>query len=254
MKPQNFNETFMELAVLETEDGRVIPGLWTEMRIDNDTIPEPFHKYSTRHSDESDWATPVTVENHPITVNFCGEFITTEVLDFGELDWIGVKGMYFTDSDSFTEEFRVKVPNVNLYIDTVRTISDAIVMKLQKFDKIYTALIVIETDDGRVIPGLWSATKIADEIIPKPFRKYSTTCNADDMDYPSPVTIEKCSVMKNFCGEFITAEAVDFYGMGNIPIKNSYFPDADYFYEEFYDKISDVDLYIKNIHDVNDFD
>lgn len=118
MKPQNFNETFMELAILETEDGRVIPGLWTEMRIDNDTIPEPFHKYSTRHGDNNDWTTPVTIENHSIMVNFCGEFITAEVLDFGKLDWIGVKEMYFTDPDSFTEEFYGKIP-VDQYINNI---------------------------------------------------------------------------------------------------------------------------------------
>lgn len=118
MKPQNFNETFMELAILETEDGLVIPGLWTEMRIDPDTIPEPFHKYSTRHGDNNDWVTPVTIENYSIMVNFCGEFITTEVLDFGKLDWIGVKEMYFTDPDSFTEEFGDKIP-VDQYINNI---------------------------------------------------------------------------------------------------------------------------------------
>lgn len=43
--------------------------------------------YETRHDDNGDWVTPVTIEKS-VFVNFCNTVIFTEPLDFGDSDFI----------------------------------------------------------------------------------------------------------------------------------------------------------------------
>ena len=59
-------------------DGRSITGEFFDgMRINLNSIPKGKIWYQTRHNDDGDMATPVTiVERQGITVNFCGTLIS----------------------------------------------------------------------------------------------------------------------------------------------------------------------------------
>ena len=63
---------------LTLSDGRTISGEFFDgMRINLNTIPKGKVWYQTRHNDDGDMATPVTiVERQGITVNFCGTLIS----------------------------------------------------------------------------------------------------------------------------------------------------------------------------------
>ena len=43
-----------------------------------------YHVYYTRHGDEGDWCTPISVKDKIVFVNRCGWFITDEPLNFDE--------------------------------------------------------------------------------------------------------------------------------------------------------------------------
>lgn len=45
--------------------------------------------YETRHDDDGDWVTPVTIEKS-VFVNFCNTVIFTEPLQFGDADFIEI--------------------------------------------------------------------------------------------------------------------------------------------------------------------
>lgn len=45
--------------------------------------------YETRHDDDGDWVTPVTIEKS-VFVNFCNTVIFTEPLQFGDSDFIEI--------------------------------------------------------------------------------------------------------------------------------------------------------------------
>lgn len=75
MKPIKFNDTssYQHMEVLGVE------GVFTPLRIQRDTLPEGFHKYSLREGDES-FICQVAPE---VMVNHAGDFITNEPLDLG---------------------------------------------------------------------------------------------------------------------------------------------------------------------------
>lgn len=73
-------------------------GLFIDQRVDPDTIPEGKYMYHTRHSDNGDWCTPVTIEPF-VLVNFCGTIIVDEEIEF--LDpadkYVPIKNFSYTE-------------------------------------------------------------------------------------------------------------------------------------------------------------
>ena len=75
MKPINVNETTLVKATLF---GDKIVHV-SDDRIQLDSLPEGWYRYETRHGDENDWATPVTIEHH-VLVNWCNTIISQEAI------------------------------------------------------------------------------------------------------------------------------------------------------------------------------
>jgi len=75
MKPIKFNDTsdyqFMEVLGVE--------GVFTNMRIDKESLPEGFHKYALRSGEED----LVCQISDNVTVNHAGDFITKTPIDLG---------------------------------------------------------------------------------------------------------------------------------------------------------------------------
>ena len=77
MKPINANEAKYERVEMFKQNG-----IFTDVRIKRETVPEGLYVYDCRHSDNGDWCTPVTVEENIVYVNFCGTLITKEPIKF----------------------------------------------------------------------------------------------------------------------------------------------------------------------------
>ncbi len=75
MKPVNFKDTsdYQYIEVLGTE------GVFSNLRIDRESLPEGFHKYSFREGEEELIAEIAT----QVVVNHAGDFITKQPLDLG---------------------------------------------------------------------------------------------------------------------------------------------------------------------------
>lgn len=75
MEPIKFNDTseysFMDILGVE--------GVFTSLRIDRDSLPEGFHKYSLR-SGEEDMIESISSD---VMVNHAGDFITKDILQLG---------------------------------------------------------------------------------------------------------------------------------------------------------------------------
>ena len=81
MKPVNFNDIEFEPITICG-----IEGLFTILRVDEDTIPKGWNKYSIRHSDEGDeWF--CTLEKF-VWANHCGDFITKDEVVIDESIYI----------------------------------------------------------------------------------------------------------------------------------------------------------------------
>ena len=91
MIPKNANEAEYTLAWIKD-----VECLFSEERIDSATVPEGFHKYDIRHTD-NDWGQPCTVEQQ-VTVNYYGSVLMTQALDFGGKDYIDI-----SDEDDFID-------------------------------------------------------------------------------------------------------------------------------------------------------
>lgn len=77
MKPINASEAkYMPMTIFHQD------AIYTEDRIDRATVPKGLYIYDTRHNDNGDWVTPVTVEDKIVTVNFCGTLITKKPVTF----------------------------------------------------------------------------------------------------------------------------------------------------------------------------
>jgi len=72
-------DTKMEVITIYT-----VAGLLCDVRINLDTLPKGLHGYNTRHDDEGNWCTPVTIEKGGVAVNFCGVFLTAEEMVIDE--------------------------------------------------------------------------------------------------------------------------------------------------------------------------
>lgn len=75
MKPIKFNDTsdYQYMEVLN------VTGVFTPLRIQRDTLPKGFHKYSLREGEEA-LCSQVAAE---VIVNHAGDFITKEPLNLG---------------------------------------------------------------------------------------------------------------------------------------------------------------------------
>ena len=73
-----YNPNDAQKMIITLCDGRSITGEFFDgMRINLNSIPKGKIWYQTRHNDDGDMATPVTiVERQGITVNFCGTLIS----------------------------------------------------------------------------------------------------------------------------------------------------------------------------------
>ena len=73
-----YNRKDAQKMTLTLSDGREISGEFFDgMRINLNSIPKGKIWYQTRHNDNGNMATPVTiVERQGITVNFCGTLIS----------------------------------------------------------------------------------------------------------------------------------------------------------------------------------
>ena len=58
------------------------PALFTDWRIDRDTVPSGLYCYELRHADE-DWGTPCQVSK-TVPVQFFGTILTSEPIPLGE--------------------------------------------------------------------------------------------------------------------------------------------------------------------------
>lgn len=86
----NYNEHLdycdkLEIHVVGENKNREVQ-FFDGMRLDPNSIPEGKHMYHTRHNDENDWSTPVSVqkEGAGIMVNFCGTIVTEEPINITE--------------------------------------------------------------------------------------------------------------------------------------------------------------------------
>ena len=87
-----------------------IPALFTDWRIDRNSVPEGLHLYEIRHTDE-DWGHPCQLARG-ILVNFYGSLLTAApisipdsgYLDFREDDFINV----ISNCGVTTKEFQAK--------------------------------------------------------------------------------------------------------------------------------------------------
>ena len=75
----------LEIHVVGEKENRIVE-FFDGIRLDPASIPEGKHMYHTRHNDDGDWSTPVTVqvEERGIMVNFCGSIVTDEPINITE--------------------------------------------------------------------------------------------------------------------------------------------------------------------------
>lgn len=62
---------------------------WCEgVRLDSENIPQGKHLYQTRHADNGDWCTPVSImpKGVNVIVNYCGTIISDEDFDLKSLN------------------------------------------------------------------------------------------------------------------------------------------------------------------------
>ena len=92
LKPIFYDANRMNDVVLISKDDTPYKGQYLDMRIDRVPTPDVKYAYECRHED-SDWVTPVTIENH-VFVNFAGTFITVTPIVFpnAEDPFIELKG------------------------------------------------------------------------------------------------------------------------------------------------------------------
>lgn len=79
-----------------------VTGLFTNMRIERESLPEGFFKYSLREGDEEFFST----DESAVLVNHAGDFICKEQIDFGGADYKDLGENYtFTDNPVKLDEF-----------------------------------------------------------------------------------------------------------------------------------------------------
>lgn len=78
------------------KDGRLINGMFTCLRVDEDDVPEGMFKYDIRESD--DLSLPAAIEKH-VFVNHYGTFVTDTEIDFGGCDSLEIDNSDVEETD-----------------------------------------------------------------------------------------------------------------------------------------------------------
>lgn len=86
MKPVNFNE-IKEFTLITLMSN---PAMYTDLRIDRDTVPEGYHAYDIREKDDGS-GDPACVESGIVKVNHMGTAILPCELDFKGEDYIRIR-------------------------------------------------------------------------------------------------------------------------------------------------------------------
>lgn len=105
MKPQPFSELEFRHISITTKEGE-INGLFSDLRLDYDTIPKGLIPYGLRHRDDDD-AELSTIETH-VCVNYFGVLLVNEPLIFGDADYIAALDWGFCDGASDYPEWARK--------------------------------------------------------------------------------------------------------------------------------------------------
>lgn len=95
MKPILFSEIY-DFREAEFND---IPALFTDLRIDRDTLPEGTYAYNIRGGDETDFC---TIEPY-VTVNHTGTIITRQPIPMGEEDFVEIGDFGLMDDISYED-------------------------------------------------------------------------------------------------------------------------------------------------------
>lgn len=206
--------------------------LFSEERIDDETVPDGFNKYDIRHADY-DSGQPCTLEKK-VTVNYYGSVLLLQELDFGDKDYIDICGEDdFIDSgdvvtiDEFCEDappkahteseksdamrvliveplkmpYPVDIPHT---LSSMQAVVGGTIQAVYPFDD---AVAVICNDDGKLI-GLQPNRILRDEY-GSPYDYLAGTffvCGLGDEDFASlPPHLEK-KYMKLFRGEMLVPE------------------------------------------------
>ena len=94
LKP--FSELEFRQMTLETNRGD-IHGIFTELRLDVETMPDGLIPYAIQYSDDND-SVPAAIKTH-VSVNYFGAFVVNEPLDFGSSDHIEILEWGFDEED-----------------------------------------------------------------------------------------------------------------------------------------------------------
>ena len=84
LKESGFIEN-ADIRIRHKEGVKVVE--WCEgVRLDKEDIPTGKHCYQTRHADNGDWCTPVSIapEGTKVSCNYCGTIITDEDFELTE--------------------------------------------------------------------------------------------------------------------------------------------------------------------------
>ncbi|MBQ9720716.1 MAG: hypothetical protein IJV64_08490 [Oscillospiraceae bacterium] len=99
--------------------------LFTELRVDRDTVPEGLRCYELRHTD-ADWSEPCELARG-IMVNFMGTILTSDPYQLPPEGWLPVSGRTFeyTDEPSITaQEFLAEHPPTGMDVIDLYTIAE----------------------------------------------------------------------------------------------------------------------------------
>ena len=96
MTPKSFLELEFRQMTLETNRGD-IHGIYTELRLDVETMPDGLIPYAIQYSDYDD-SVPAALKTH-VSVNYFGAFVVNEPLDFGGSDHIEILEWGFDEED-----------------------------------------------------------------------------------------------------------------------------------------------------------
>ena len=101
------------------------PVLFTELRIDRDTVPDGLYLYELRHADE-DWGEPCELARS-ITVNFFGSVLTSDPIQLSPEGWLKMDGEDFdyTGEPSVTaQEYLAEHPPTEKDVIELYTIAE----------------------------------------------------------------------------------------------------------------------------------
>ena len=87
-------------------DGKEYHGMWSEIRVDRDTLPEGMRAYDVRENDypEDDDMLFASIEDNIVCVNYAGTFLTEEDLPLPK-DNLGHTAAQFNENNGWDYSF-----------------------------------------------------------------------------------------------------------------------------------------------------